>query len=151
MDYEWYARKWRVLTWQSNPELAWMDWKLPRNASVRLTGLLTTIWKCAVKIQSRNATLYSMTLFWKRNSSYIYFWHKIYLILLLNCNFLNFCYYLRCDGSTIPYIVRKNDFKICNYISNLWINQQDTQPDHDQQHCYHQASTVNQRLLLQLL
>jgi len=24
-------------------------------------------------------------------------------------------------------------------------------PDHDQQHCYHQASTVNQRLLLQLL
>jgi len=25
------------------------------------------------------------------------------------------------------------------------------QPDHDQQHCYHQAPTVNQRLLLQLL
>jgi hypothetical protein len=25
------------------------------------------------------------------------------------------------------------------------------QPDHDQQHCYHQALTVNQRLLLQLL
>jgi hypothetical protein len=24
-------------------------------------------------------------------------------------------------------------------------------PDHDQQHCYHHASTVNQRLLLQLL
>ena len=24
-------------------------------------------------------------------------------------------------------------------------------PDHDQQHCYHQAPTVNQRLLLQLL
>jgi len=24
-------------------------------------------------------------------------------------------------------------------------------PDHDQQHCYHQAATVNQRLLLQLL
>jgi len=24
------------------------------------------------------------------------------------------------------------------------------QPDHDQQHCYHQAPTVNQRLLLQL-
>jgi hypothetical protein len=24
-------------------------------------------------------------------------------------------------------------------------------PDHDQQHCYHQALTVNQRLLLQLL
>jgi hypothetical protein len=24
-------------------------------------------------------------------------------------------------------------------------------PDHDQQHCYHQASRVNQRLLLQLL
>jgi hypothetical protein len=23
-------------------------------------------------------------------------------------------------------------------------------PDHDQQHCYHQAPTVNQRLLLQL-
>jgi hypothetical protein len=23
--------------------------------------------------------------------------------------------------------------------------------DHDQQHCYHQAPTVNQRLLLQLL
>jgi hypothetical protein len=23
-------------------------------------------------------------------------------------------------------------------------------PDHDQQHCYHQALTVNQRLLLQL-
>ena len=25
------------------------------------------------------------------------------------------------------------------------------QPDHDQQHCYHHAPTVNQRLLLQLL
>ena len=25
------------------------------------------------------------------------------------------------------------------------------QPDYDQQHCYHQAPTVNQRLLLQLL
>ena len=25
------------------------------------------------------------------------------------------------------------------------------QPDHDQQHCYHHVSTVNQRLLLQLL
>jgi hypothetical protein len=25
------------------------------------------------------------------------------------------------------------------------------QPDHDQQHCYHHALTVNQRLLLQLL
>jgi hypothetical protein len=24
-------------------------------------------------------------------------------------------------------------------------------PDHDQQHCYHQALTVNQKLLLQLL
>jgi len=24
-------------------------------------------------------------------------------------------------------------------------------PDHDQQHCYHQGPTVNQRLLLQLL
>ena len=24
-------------------------------------------------------------------------------------------------------------------------------PDHDQQHCYHEAPTVNQRLLLQLL
>jgi hypothetical protein len=24
-------------------------------------------------------------------------------------------------------------------------------PDHDQQHCYHQAPIVNQRLLLQLL
>jgi hypothetical protein len=24
-------------------------------------------------------------------------------------------------------------------------------PDHDQQHCYHQAPTVNQRLLLKLL
>ena len=24
-------------------------------------------------------------------------------------------------------------------------------PEHDQQHCYHQAPTVNQRLLLQLL
>jgi hypothetical protein len=24
-------------------------------------------------------------------------------------------------------------------------------PDHDQQHCYHQAPTVNRRLLLQLL
>jgi len=24
-------------------------------------------------------------------------------------------------------------------------------PDHDHQHCYHQAPTVNQRLLLQLL
>ena len=24
-------------------------------------------------------------------------------------------------------------------------------PDHDQQHCYHQALTINQRLLLQLL
>jgi hypothetical protein len=24
-------------------------------------------------------------------------------------------------------------------------------PDHDQQHCYHQAPTVNQRLLLQFL
>jgi len=24
-------------------------------------------------------------------------------------------------------------------------------PDHDQQHCYHQAPTVNQSLLLQLL
>jgi hypothetical protein len=24
-------------------------------------------------------------------------------------------------------------------------------PDHDKQHCYHQAPTVNQRLLLQLL
>jgi hypothetical protein len=24
-------------------------------------------------------------------------------------------------------------------------------PDHDQQHCYHQTPTVNQRLLLQLL
>ena len=24
-------------------------------------------------------------------------------------------------------------------------------PDHDQQHCYHQALTVNQRLLLQLI
>jgi len=24
-------------------------------------------------------------------------------------------------------------------------------PDHDQQHCYHHAPTVNQRLLLQLL
>jgi hypothetical protein len=24
-------------------------------------------------------------------------------------------------------------------------------PNHDQQHCYHQALTVNQRLLLQLL
>ena len=24
-------------------------------------------------------------------------------------------------------------------------------PDHDQQHCYHQAPTVNQRLLLQLV
>jgi hypothetical protein len=24
-------------------------------------------------------------------------------------------------------------------------------PDHDQQHCYHHALTVNQRLLLQLL
>jgi hypothetical protein len=28
---------------------------------------------------------------------------------------------------------------------------QANQPDHDQQHCYHQAPTVNQRLLLQLL
>ena len=27
----------------------------------------------------------------------------------------------------------------------------DNRPDHDQQHCYHQAPTVNQRLLLQLL
>jgi len=26
-----------------------------------------------------------------------------------------------------------------------------SRPDHDQQHCYHQAPTVNQRLLLQLL
>jgi hypothetical protein len=26
-----------------------------------------------------------------------------------------------------------------------------SQPDHDQQHCYHQAPTVNQRSLLQLL
>jgi hypothetical protein len=26
-----------------------------------------------------------------------------------------------------------------------------SQPDHDQQHCYHQAPTVNLRLLLQLL
>jgi len=26
-----------------------------------------------------------------------------------------------------------------------------SRPDHDQQHCYHQAATVNQRLLLQLL
>jgi len=26
-----------------------------------------------------------------------------------------------------------------------------SRPDHDQQHCYHQALTVNQRLLLQLL
>jgi len=25
------------------------------------------------------------------------------------------------------------------------------QPDHDQQHCYHQAPTVNHRLLLQML
>jgi hypothetical protein len=25
-----------------------------------------------------------------------------------------------------------------------------SRPDHDQQHCYHQASTVNHRLLLQL-
>ena len=25
------------------------------------------------------------------------------------------------------------------------------QPDHNQRHCYHQAPTVNQRLLLQLL
>jgi hypothetical protein len=24
-------------------------------------------------------------------------------------------------------------------------------PDHDQRHCYHQAPTVNQRMLLQLL
>jgi hypothetical protein len=34
-----------------------------------------------------------------------------------------------------------------------WINQQDAagRPDHDQQHCYHQAPTVNQRMLLQLL
>jgi hypothetical protein len=28
---------------------------------------------------------------------------------------------------------------------------QASRPDHDQQHCYHQAPTVNQRLLLQLL
>jgi len=28
---------------------------------------------------------------------------------------------------------------------------QANRPDHDQQHCYHQAPTVNQRLLLQLL
>jgi hypothetical protein len=27
----------------------------------------------------------------------------------------------------------------------------DNRPDHDQQHCCHQAKTVNQRLLLQLL
>jgi hypothetical protein len=28
---------------------------------------------------------------------------------------------------------------------------QASRPDHDQQHCYHQAPTVNQRLLLQSL
>jgi hypothetical protein len=28
---------------------------------------------------------------------------------------------------------------------------QASRPDHDQQHCYHYAPTVNQRLLLQLL
>ena len=27
----------------------------------------------------------------------------------------------------------------------------DNRPDHDQQHCYHQAPTVNQGLLLQVL
>jgi hypothetical protein len=27
----------------------------------------------------------------------------------------------------------------------------DGRPDHDQQHCYHQAPTVNEMLLLQLL
>jgi hypothetical protein len=33
------------------------------------------------------------------------------------------------------------------HVSGILINL----PDHDQQHCYHQAPTVNQRLLLQFL
>jgi len=31
------------------------------------------------------------------------------------------------------------------------MQRQDNWPDHEQQHCYHKAPTVNQRLLLQLL
>ena len=31
------------------------------------------------------------------------------------------------------------------------IRSYNNRPDHDQQHCYHQTPTVNQRLLLQLL
>jgi hypothetical protein len=34
-----------------------------------------------------------------------------------------------------------------NAVGRGWVGR----PDHDQQHCYHQAPTVNQNLLLQLL
>jgi hypothetical protein len=37
-----------------------------------------------------------------------------------------------------------------NCSSSLWFTVAACRPDHDQQHCYHQAPTVNQRLLLQL-
>ena len=61
-------------------------------------------------------------------------------------------------------------FMVCKSVHHHtinWINQQDAatsqvyylslrysstcRPDHNQQHCYHHAPTVNQRLLLQLL
>jgi hypothetical protein len=41
--------------------------------------------------------------------------------------------------------------RICSAVGRGQAGRPASRPDHDQQHCYHQAPTVNQRLLLQLL
>jgi hypothetical protein len=45
-------------------------------------------------------------------------------------------------GFASPCIIILSTESMVGFVAN--------RPDHDQQHCYHQAPTVNQRLLLQL-
>jgi hypothetical protein len=73
--------------------------------------------------------------------------------------YLTFMYSSTCFGRPRPHHQELN-----NCSSSLWFYRWSVvvavvlivvgpanRPDHDQQHCYHHAPTVNQRLLLQLL